>query len=170
MSADGGVILRDAGLDDLPAILAIYNHAILHSTALWMDYIVDIANRRAWFEERKAGGFPVLVACEGADVLGYGSFAQFRAFDGYKHTIEHSIYIAEAARGKGLGRMMLAALIEAARAMGKREMVGAITASNEASVKLHMAFGFEKAGFLPGMGYKFGTYHDLLFMQKRLTS
>jgi L-amino acid N-acyltransferase len=168
MDAGAAITLREAQPADLPAILAIYNHAILHSTALWMDHLVDLANREAWFTERKAGGFPVLVASDGGNVLGYGSFAQFRAFDGYKHTIEHSIYIAEGARGKGLGRMMLAALIEAAQAMGKREMVGAITASNEASVRLHCAFGFEKVGFLPGMGYKFGVYHDLLFMQKRL--
>ncbi|HEY9215583.1 MAG TPA: GNAT family N-acetyltransferase, partial [Ancylobacter sp.] len=108
------MILRDATEDDLPGILAIYNHAVLTSTAIWHDTPADIANRRAWLADRKSKRYPIIVAVENSDVLGYASFGDFRPFDGYRVSVEHSVYVAEGARGRGLGRLLVEALYEPA--------------------------------------------------------
>ena len=161
------VTIRPATEADLPAILAIYNDAVMKTTAIWNEAPSDLEGRRIWFERRQRLGFPVLVADEGG-VLGYGSFGEFRPFDGYRHTVEHSVYVLDEAQGKGLGRMLLGALIEEARRLGKRVMIGAIDASNYASLALHETMGFEEAGRLPGVGEKFGKRLDLVLVQLTL--
>ena len=161
--------LRPASEADLPGILAIYNDAVLNSTAIWNDALADLANRRAWLADRKAKSYPVIVALGEDDaVLGYASFGDFRPFDGFRISVEHSVYVAEAARGKGLGRALLEALFEPARALGKRVMIGGITAGNEASLALHARLGFVETGRMPGIGTKFGRRLDLVFVQKEL--
>ncbi len=160
--------IRTADERDLPAILAIYNDAVAHTTAIWNETLVDLENRRAWVRERQGRGFPVLVADEGAGAAGYGTFGEFRPHDGYRVTVEHSIYVTESARGRGLGKALLAALIEEARRLDKRAMIGAIDATNELSLGLHRKFGFVEAGRLPGVGVKFGRPLDLVLMQKTL--
>lgn len=161
-------IIRPATEADLPAILKIYNDAVMKTTAIWNEAPSTLESRRTWFTQRHGAGFPVLVAeCDGG-VLGYGSFGEFRPFEGYRHTVEHSIYVLDEAQGKGLGRMLLAALIEEARAMGKRVMVGAIDASNYASLALHENMGFEETGRMPGVGEKFGKRLDLVLVQLNL--
>ena len=159
--------IRPATEADLPAILAIYNDAVMKTTAIWNEAPSDLDSRRAWFAARRKAGFPVLVADEGG-VQGYGSFGEFRPFDGYRQTVEHSLYVLDEAQGKGFGRMLLAALIAEARAMGKRVMVGAIDASNWSSLALHENMGFEERGRLPGVGEKFGKRLDLVLVQLNL--
>ena len=161
-------LIRPATEADVPAILAIYNDAVAHTTAIWNETLVDLENRRAWVRERQGRGFPVLVADEGKGALGYGTFGEFRPHDGYRVTVEHSIYVAEAARGRGLGKALLAALIAEARRLDKRAMIGGIDAANELSLALHRKFGFVEAGRLPGVGVKFGRPLDLVLMQKTL--
>jgi L-amino acid N-acyltransferase YncA len=163
------ITLRPAIDADLTGILAIYNDAVLNSTAIWNDAPVDLANRRAWLMDRQAKSYPVIVAA-GADdaVLGYASFGDFRPFDGFRISVEHSVYVAEAARGNGLGRLLLKALFEPARVVGKRVMIGGITAGNDASLKLHASLGFKETGRMPGIGVKFGQRLDLIFVQKEL--
>jgi L-amino acid N-acyltransferase len=161
------VTIRPATEADLPAILAIYNDAVTKTTAIWNEAPSTLDSRRVWFAERRKGGFPVLVA-DADGVSGYGTFGQFRPFEGYRHTVEHSVYVLDEAQGKGLGRMLLAALIEEARRMGKRVMIGAIDASNYASLALHETMGFEEAGRLPGVGEKFGQRLDLVLVQLTL--
>jgi phosphinothricin acetyltransferase len=161
-------MIRPASESDLPAILAIYNDAVLNTTAIWNETPVDLANRRAWFEARGKAGFPVLVADEGGAVAGYGSFGDFRPFEGYRVTVEHSLYVARDARGKGLGKALLAALIGEAGTLGKRAMIGGIDGSNAPSISLHEKFGFTEVGRLPGVGTKFGRPLDLVLMQKNL--
>jgi len=160
--------IRPAMEADLTAILAIYNDAVMKTTAIWNEAPSDLASRRAWFAERRGAGFPVLVAESEGTVLGYGSFGEFRPFEGYRHTVEHSVYVLDEAQGKGLGRMLLAALIEEARGMGKRVMVGAIDASNYGSLALHEHMGFEETGRMPGVGEKFGRRLDLVLVQLTL--
>lgn len=162
------MILREAHEDDLPGILAIYNDAVLTTTAIWNDTPVDLANRRAWLRDRRARGFPVLVAAEGADVLGYASFGDFRPFEGYRISVEHSVYVAQPARGRGLGRVLVEALFAPARALDKKVMIGGITGGNTASIALHQRLGFQETGRLLGIGTKFGQRLDLVFMQKDL--
>jgi L-amino acid N-acyltransferase YncA len=159
--------IRPAAEADLPAILAIYNDAVEHTTAIWNETPVDLANRNAWFAERTGRGFPVLVA-ERDGVIGYGSFGDFRPFEGYRVTVEHSIYVDTQVRGQGAGAALLAALIEAARRLGKKNMIGAIGATNAASIALHAKYGFIEVGRMPGVGIKFGKPLDLLWMQKVL--
>jgi phosphinothricin acetyltransferase len=159
--------IRPATEADLPAILAIYNDAVMKTTAIWNEAPSDLESRRVWFAARRQAGFPVLVADENG-VLGYGSFGEFRPFEGYRHTVEHSVYVLDEAQGKGLGKMLLQALIAEARAMGKRVMVGAIDASNYASLALHEHMGFEETGRMPGVGEKFGKRLDLVLVQLNL--
>ncbi|ARP98835.1 phosphinothricin acetyltransferase [Pseudorhodoplanes sinuspersici] len=160
--------IRPAIEADLPTILEIYNDAVLNSTAIWIETPADLDDRRAWLAARTSAGFPVLVADSGpgkASVLGYGSFGEFRAYEGFRYTVEHSVYVTEEAQGRGVGKMLLRALIEEARGMGKRVMVGAIDASNYASLALHETMGFEETGRMPGVGEKFGKRLDMVLVQ-----
>lgn len=164
------MLIRPAGEGDLAAILAIYNDAVVNTTAIWNDDVVDLDNRRAWFAARTAQGYPVLVAEEGGRVLGYGSYGDFRPFQGYRFTVENSVYVAAEARGKGAGAALLAGLVDHAAAAGKHVMIAAITAGNEASVRLHARAGFVETGRLGEVGFKFGRFLDLVLMERRLTA
>jgi phosphinothricin acetyltransferase len=164
--------IRHADEVHLPGILAIYNHAVVDTTAIWNDVIVDLENRRQWWRGRREAGFPVLVAVEGGPengaVLGYASFGPFRAFDGYRQTVEHSIYVAAEARRRGIASALLAALEAEARAASMHVMLGGLAADNEASLALHRKHGFVETARLPEVGQKFGRWLDLVFMQKVL--
>lgn len=160
--------ILDATQDDLPGILDIYNDAVATTTAIWNDTLVDLENRRAWLALRHTQGYPVLVAHRGGGVAGYASFGDFRPFDGYRHTVEHSIYVHRDHQGAGIGRLLLGALIERARAAGKHSMVAAIEAGNAASIALHEKLGFRRCGLLPEVGQKFGRWLDLAFLDRRL--
>ncbi|BAF90700.1 putative acetyltransferase protein [Azorhizobium caulinodans ORS 571] len=158
--------IRDATAADIDGILAIYNDAVAHTTAIWNETLVDRDNRLAWLTARTEAGYPVLVAVDSAGaVLGYASFGDWRAFDGYRHTVEHSVYVRADARGGGIGRALMEALIARARALGKHVMVAGIDAENAASLKLHAALGFKAVGHLPEVGVKFGRWLDLAFLQ-----
>ena len=161
----------EAGEGHLPGILAIYNHAVAHTTAIWNDALVDLENRRQWWLGRVEAGFPVLVATAPDDrvgVLGYASYGPFRAFDGYRLTVEHSVYVAEGARRRGVASALLRALEGEARRRGMHVMLGGIAAENEPSLRLHERLGFAETARLPEVGQKFGRWLDLVFMQKVL--
>jgi len=157
--------VRDATIDDLPGILEIFNDAIVNTTAVWRDAPEDLAIRHRWFEARQARGFPVVVAAEGGQVLGFGSYGDFRMFDGYRHTVEHSVYVRGDRRRAGLGRVLLQALVDHARAHRMHAMIGGIEASNSASLALHAALGFREVARMPEVGSKFGRWLDLVFVQ-----
>lgn len=160
--------IRDATEDDLPRILEILNEAIENTTAVWSWTPLDLDNRRRWLGARRARGFPVLVAETGDGVQGYASYGPFRDWDGYAATVEHSLYIDARARGRGLGRLLMAALIERARAAGLHAMIGGIDADNAVSIRLHRALGFAEVARLPEVGRKFDRWLDLVLMQKSL--
>ena len=162
------ISLRDALHGDLPAIRDIYNDAVLNTTAIWNEQPVDLANRQAWFSARQAQAYPILVAVEAEEVVGYASFGDWRPFDGFRHTVEHSVYVHPEQRGKRLGPQLLAALIERARACGKHVMVAAIESGNAASIHVHKQLGFVTGGRMPQVGIKFGRWLDLTFMQLML--
>jgi L-amino acid N-acyltransferase YncA len=158
--------IRDASEADLPGILSIYNDAVQHTTAIWNENLADLANRRAWLTERTSTGFPVLVMVDSAGVVvGYASYGPWRPHDGYRHTVEHSVYVRSDQRGQGLGVLLMQALIERARAAGLHVMVGAIEAQNSASIGLHQRLGFTITGQMPQVGRKFDRWLDLTFMQ-----
>ena len=162
------MIIRDARDFDLPAILAIHNDAILTTTAIWDETPADLANRQAWFSARRSAGFPVLVCEQNGALLGYASFGDFRAWSGYRHTVEHSVYVAREHRRQGAGRLLLEALALRAGALGKHVMVGCIEAANAPSIALHAQLGFTIAGRLDEVGAKFGRWLDLVLMLRRL--
>jgi phosphinothricin acetyltransferase len=148
------------------AILAIFNDAILTSTALY-DYKARTSqNMASWFEAKRAGGFPV-IGVEDSDgtLMGFGSYGTFRAFPAYKYTVEHSVYVHRDHRGKGLGRILMQALIDAARRNDLHAMIGGIDAANAGSIALHERLGFKHVGTLPQVGFKFGRWLDLAFYQ-----
>lgn len=161
--------LRDALDTDLLAIRDIYNDAVLNTTAIWNEQPADLANRQAWFEARRALGYPILVAVDAAGVvLGYASYGDWRPFEGFRYSVEHSVYIHPGQRGKGLGALLMAALIERARSGRKHVMVAAIESGNQASIALHQRLGFTITGQMPQVGIKFGRWLDLTFMQLTL--
>ncbi|MEX0546846.1 GNAT family N-acetyltransferase [Raoultella terrigena] len=160
--------IRYACKEDCAAIAGIYNHAVLHTAAIWNDKTVDTDDRIAWFEARQIAGFPVLVSEENDAVTGYASFGDWRAFDGFRHTVEHSVYVHPDHQGKGLGRTLLVALINEARRLKKHVMVAGIEAQNHASLHLHETLGFVTTGQMPQVGTKFGRWLDLTFMQLQL--
>lgn len=164
------ISIRDARDSDLETIRTIFNDAVLDTTAIWMDTTVDLANRQAWLAARRQQGYPVLVAVDADDsVLGYAAYGDWRPFDGFCNTVENSLYISAEQRGRGLGVLLLNALIERARAGGKHVMVAAIESGNSASIGLHQRFGFVITGQMPQVGRKFGRWLDLTFMQLILT-
>jgi len=158
------MILRDAQPGDLRAIGAILNHEIASGTASWTETPKTDEDMVAWYEARLAGGCPVLVAEEGGEVLGYASYGPFRAGEGYRETVEHSVYVSRLARGRGIARLLMNRLVERARAAGMHRMVGGVSADQPASLGLHRAMGFEEQGRLRGVGIKRGKRLDLAFM------
>lgn len=160
------LVIRDATADDAAGVLPIYNQAVTETAAVWNDAPSDLAGRAAWIGARLAAGYPVLVAEQAGRVVGYASFGDFRPFDGYRHTVESSVYVAPDLHRQGVGRALLEALIGRARAMGKHAMVAGIEAGNLASLRLHAAAGFVETGRLPQVGRKFGRWLDLVFMQR----
>lgn len=161
-------MIRPATPADAPAIAAIYNDAVRATTAIWNEVEVDAANRIDWMRARQAAGLPVLVLDEGGAIAGYASFGPFRAFDGYRGTVEHSVYVRSDLRGGGRGRTLMEALIDTARSSGFHVMVGAIEAGNSASIALHEKLGFTHVGTMPEVGQKFGRWLDLALLQLRL--
>lgn len=160
------MILQDASIADLPSILAIYNDAVQHTTAIWNETLVDLANRQAWLAERQAAGFPVLVARDDAgNVVGYASYGTWRSIEGFRHTVEHSVYMRSDQRGQGIGPLLMQALIARAQQAGLHVMVAAIESGNSTSIRLHERLGFVTSGYMPQVGRKFDRWLDLTFMQ-----
>lgn len=160
--------IRRARAEDCEAIAGIYNYAVLHTAAIWNERTVDTENRLAWFYQRGNAGYPVLVAEENDAIVGYASFGDWRPFDGFRHTVEHSVYVHPQNHGKGIGKSLMLALIDEARACHKHVMVAGIESQNTASIALHHKLGFTVSAQMPQVGTKFGRWLDLTFMQLQL--
>ncbi|MFD5600415.1 GNAT family N-acetyltransferase [Leucobacter sp. NPDC058333] len=159
------VHIRAAESADLEMITAIHNDAVAHTTAIWNEETVDLADRKRWFADRATAGTPVLVAVDDSGVLGYATYAQWRPHSGYRHTVEHSVYVRSGERGRGVGRSLLESLIEHARAAGVHVMVAAVESSNLGSIVLHKRLDFLQVGRMPQVGAKFGRWLDLTLLQ-----
>jgi len=163
------MLIRPARENDAERIAEIYNDAVLNTTAIWNENTVDYLNRITWMRARNDAGFPVIVAVDEADrVLGYASYGDWRPWDGYRHTVEHSVYVDKNARGSGAGTALMQELIRLASAQGKHVMVAGIESENSASIALHKKLGFREAGRVSEVGTKFGRWLDLTFMQRHL--
>ena len=161
--------IRPATPADLPGILEIYNDAVLHTTATYDYEPRTLEHRAAWFEERTREGYPVFVAVEGVGrVAGWSALNPFHARFGYRFTAENSVYVAADRRGQGVGKLLLPPLIEGARVKQLHAIIAAIDAANEASLRLHAAFGFEKVGHFKETGFKFGRWLDVVYLERRV--
>jgi len=160
--------VRDAIESDLPAVLAIYNDVVATTTAVYRDDPATFDDRLAWWRDRVAQRFPVLVAVAGDQVVGFASFGDFRAWPGYRFTVEHSVHVRDDWRGRGVGHALMVPLLDRARALGKHVMVAGVDADNAGSIRFHERLGFERAGHLREVGFKFGRRLDLVFLQRIL--
>ena len=160
--------IRDAHSTDAAGIAEIYNDAVLNTTAIWNDTTVDETDRAEWIAGRHGSGFPVLVAVDGGEVVGYATYGDFRPHDGFRHTVEHSVYVRGDQRGSGIGRQLMMLLIDAARENGVHVMVAAIESGNTGSLRLHEKLGFVETGRMPEVGTKFGRWLDLVLLQLML--
>ncbi|MFH6989747.1 GNAT family N-acetyltransferase [Flavobacterium collinsii] len=157
--------LRPATIKDLEKILNIVNHSILHTTANYSYEVQTLEIQTKWFEDKKAKNLPVVVADLDGEVVGFGSYGQFREKIGYQYTVEHSVYVVDTVIGKGIGSQLLSELIRLAKEQRYHVMIGAIDADNAGSIAFHEKFGFVVTGTLREVGYKFDHWLDLVFMQ-----
>jgi phosphinothricin acetyltransferase len=160
------VTISAAARAQLPEIRDIYNEVIRNSTAVFSDIEVTLADREAWFEAKCAAGFPVLAATDPSGVVGFGTFGDFRTWPGYRYSVEHTVHVRVDARGRGVGRALVQALLQEAARMQKHVMIGGIDAQNVTSIALHEKLGFRVAGELKEVAFKFGRWLDLKFMQR----
>jgi L-amino acid N-acyltransferase len=160
--------IRDATDADLPGIVAIYNEVIATSTAIYSYEPVTLTERREWWRARVALGYPVLVAADSAAVFGFATFGDFRAWPGYRFTVEHSVHVRADCRGQGVGSQLLKALLPRAAACDKHIMIAGVDAANAASIRFHERLGFTQVGHLREVGYKFDRWLDLVFLQRQV--
>ena len=162
------ITVRHATENDLPQILDIYNDIILHTTAVYYYEPHTLEMRKVWFEGRQREGFPVFVAEEDGVVLGLSSIGPFRVPTAYQFSVENTVHVAATARGKGIGKLLMPPIIEAARQMKMHTIIAGIDATNEVSLHLHKSFGFEEVAHFKQVGYKFDRWLDLKFLQLML--
>ena len=159
------ISIRLATEDDLPGMLEIYNDIILNTTAVYEYEPHTLEMRRQWFLTKQEQRFPVFLAEEDGNLAGFSSIGPFRAWAAYKYSVENSVYVKSGLRGKGIGRLLLAPLIGAARNLKMHTIIAGIEASNDASIKLHESFGFKEVAHFKEVGWKFERWLDLKFLQ-----
>ena len=161
--------LRDATDADVPAIARIYRGHVLHGTASFEEVPPEEDEMRRRFVEVRSSGRPYLVAAVDGRVMGYAYASAYRSRSAYRFTLEDSIYLDPSAAGRGLGSLLMQALIERCEAGPWREMVAIIgDSANEPSIALHRKFGFVHVGTLKNVGFKHGRWLDCVVMQRTL--
>lgn len=156
--------VRPATATDLPAINAIYNYYVSRSTCTYQEEPSTDAERAAWFAAH-GSQHPVTVAEAGGEVVGWASLSPFHARSAYRRTVENSLYVRHDLQRRGVGRVLLADLIGRARAGGHHTILALIDAEQGGSVALHLAFGFAPVARLRQVGFKFGRWLDVIYLQ-----
>ncbi|HWD89416.1 MAG TPA: GNAT family N-acetyltransferase [Mucilaginibacter sp.] len=159
------MIIRNAAENDIPGILEIYNHVIVHTTSVYSEHPHTLEMRLTWYRDRMGNGFPVFVAEEAGKVTGFSSFGHFRVWPCYRYTVENSVYVHPDHRGKGISKLLMQPLIDRASEMGMHAMIAGIDADNAVSYRLHQSFGFVEVAHFREVGFKFGRWLDLKFME-----
>ncbi|HEX3385905.1 MAG TPA: GNAT family N-acetyltransferase [Mucilaginibacter sp.] len=159
------MIIRNVTETDIPGILDIYNHVIVHTTSVYSEHPHTLEMRLTWYRDRMSNGFPVFVAEEYGKVIGFSSFGHFRVWPCYRYTVENSVYVHPDHRGKGISKLLMQPLIDRAREMGMHAMIAGIDADNAVSYRLHQSFGFVEVAHFREVGFKFGRWLDLKFME-----
>lgn len=156
--------VRDAVPEDVSQLLAIYNEAVRSSTATFDLEEQTLEERLEWFSTF-GEKYPLIVAETEQEIIGYCSLSPFNKKPAYKHTVELSIYLSPSHRGEGVGSLLMQKIIERAQQLGVHSIISLITAGNTPSIKLHQKFGFQFAGKLREVGYKFGEWLDVEYYQ-----
>lgn len=153
---------------DIPQILNIVNHYIANDTCIYDLEQRSLEKQIEWFQNQTIQEYPVIIAKRGHMIVGFASYSQFRPKVGYKFSMEHSVYVAKEELGNGIGKLLLQSLIEIAKVKGVHTIIGGIDAKNQGSIAFHKKFGFEVVGRMNEVGFKFGKWLDLVWMQKIL--
>ncbi len=159
--------IRPATRDDADAINGIQNHYVAHSTATFLTEPLTLEQRLAWLEGRSPA-HPVTVAQMDGSVVGWGALGEFRGRPAYRHTTEFSVYVHPDRHRQGIGRALLADLVERARAAGHHALVGGCCSESAAILELLEASGFTRVAHFPEVGRKFDRWLDVVFMQRLL--
>jgi L-amino acid N-acyltransferase YncA len=170
MENQHSICIRPSRDTDVEAMLAIYRHHIRRGVEKGVDDSGtpepgDIRDRRKNLRNHR---FPHLVATLGAGIVGYAYVVLFRKRPAYRYTVKHSIYVHHDHTGRGVGQLLMQALIDACAAAGFRQMIGYIDADNTASIRLHEKFGFVRVALLPAVAYRYGHWADSVMMQRSL--
>ncbi|MGC8527834.1 N-acetyltransferase family protein [Acidiphilium sp.] len=161
--------IRPAAPEDLPACQAIYAHHVLEGTGTFDEVPPSLEALTARFREITGAGRAWVVAADATGILGFAYFDQYRARSAYRFTAEDSVYVREDVRGQGVGKALVARLLDEARAAGFREMLAVIGDSeNVGSIGVHASLGFQRVGTLRDVGFKFGRWIDVVIMQRHL--
>jgi L-amino acid N-acyltransferase YncA len=158
------ILLRSAARADLTTINDIYNHYVLHSTCTYQEEPEPIAARRRWFDHHGAK-HPVIVAEVNGEVVGWGALSGYHTRSAYRRTVENSVYVHHQHHRRGIGSLLLKELIARARTLGHHAIIAGIDADQVASVVLHDRFGFQKVGHFRQVGFKFGRWLDVVYME-----
>lgn len=159
------VTIRNMTAADLPEVLDIYNDVIVNTTAVYSEQPHTLLMRTEWFNERTQQGFPVVVAEHEGKIAGFGSYGCFRAWPCYRFTAEHSVYVHQEMRGLGISKLLLSKLVELAKNAGLHALIAGIDSENAASLHVHRTFNFVQVAHLKEVGYKFGRWLDLIFLE-----
>jgi phosphinothricin acetyltransferase len=165
------VVIRDAGPADLAEITVIYNALLVTTTHEWTETPHTVRERQEWLDAQHLAGLPALVAVDDFEVVGWATYGDFRdslRWPGYRYTVEHSIHVRQDHWRRGIGRLLMGALIDHARAAGKHVMVAGIDSDNLQSISFHQGLGFLEVARMPEIGEKFGRRLDLVLMQRML--
>lgn len=160
--------IRDVQFQDLTFILETMNDTILHSTAIYEYDVFSFEYIQRWFEEKKKSNFPVIVALNGNQYLGFATYGTFRSRTAYRTTAEHSVYVNQTFQGQGIGQALMIELISRAKSANFHTLIGGIDAENLGSIEFHKKLGFKECGRIHEVAFKFDRWLDLVFMQRIL--
>lgn len=163
----GGLSIRPATRADLPVINDIYNYYVAHSTCTYQEEPSTMAEREQWFAGHGAE-LPITIAEVGGAVVGWGSLSRFHARSAYRRTVENSVYVDHRHHRRGIGSALLGDLIDRATSLDHHTIIALIDADQPQSIALHLRYGFEQVAYLKQVGFKFGRWLDVVYLQKML--
>ena len=162
------MIIRRAERNDVPTMREIFNEVLRNSNSIYREEEVSLEERYSWFDEKISHGFPIFGAYDGEKLIAYAGYGSWRAAQGYRKTVELTIYVDSAYRGSGVGSKLMQTVIDQAKNDGLHVMIGAIDSKNIDSINFHKKFGFVETARMPEVALKHGQWLDLIFMQKQL--
>ncbi|MGI9226551.1 MAG: GNAT family N-acetyltransferase [Candidatus Nanopelagicaceae bacterium] len=160
--------IRLAKRTDVPSMREIFNEVLRNSNSIYREEEVTLEERYAWFDEKLEHGFPIFGAYEGDHLIGYAGYGTWRAAQGYRKSVELTIYVDQKFRGVGIGSALMKTIIDHAKTDGYHVMIGAIDAANQQSIEFHKRFGFVEVARMPEVALKNDQWLTLVFMQKLL--